>query len=153
MTVPYTEIDTTQGSLLLLWTIIHSFHYLFVFPSLTCSGHRETLETRRQRSGKSHSERRCRVGSNAMSCLLFHFAARKDGGCWQQNWNRRCWFLFLLQRLLCRLVAIAGDISPLDVISHLPVYCEEKDVPYVFVSSKVRIWINGYLRCFRSFVL
>eukprot|EP01138_Halocafeteria_seosinensis_P012560 gb/GECG01012833.1/.p1 GENE.gb/GECG01012833.1/~~gb/GECG01012833.1/.p1 ORF type:complete len:117 (+),score=16.93 gb/GECG01012833.1/:1-351(+) len=34
------------------------------------------------------------------------------------------------------LVVVAGDISPLDVISHLPVYCEEKDIPYVFVSAK-----------------
>ncbi|KAK2950255.1 putative H/ACA ribonucleoprotein complex subunit 2 [Blattamonas nauphoetae] len=31
---------------------------------------------------------------------------------------------------------IAGDISPLDVISHLPVYCEENDIPYIFVDSK-----------------
>ena len=32
---------------------------------------------------------------------------------------------------------IAGDISPIDVISHLPVFCEENDVHYVFVPSKV----------------
>ena len=38
----------------------------------------------------------------------------------------------------CRLVVIAADISPLDVISHLPVFCEEKSVPYMFVASKVR---------------
>ena len=31
---------------------------------------------------------------------------------------------------------IAGDISPVDVISHLPAMCEDKDVPYVFVPSK-----------------
>lgn len=31
---------------------------------------------------------------------------------------------------------LAGDVSPLDVISHLPVFCEEKDVPYVFVPSR-----------------
>ena len=37
-------------------------------------------------------------------------------------------------RSLC---IIAGDISPLDVISHLPVLCEDHSVPYVFVASKV----------------
>mmetsp|Transcript_30451 Transcript_30451/g.40223 ORF Transcript_30451/g.40223 Transcript_30451/m.40223 type:complete len:171 (-) Transcript_30451:382-894(-) len=31
---------------------------------------------------------------------------------------------------------LAGDISPIDVISHIPIYCEEQDVPYVYVPSK-----------------
>lgn len=34
------------------------------------------------------------------------------------------------------LVVIAGDISPGDVISHLPVLCEDNKVPYVFIPSK-----------------
>jgi len=34
------------------------------------------------------------------------------------------------------LVVLAGDIYPVDVISHIPVYCEEKGVPCVFVESK-----------------
>ncbi|KAH7825355.1 putative Ribosomal protein L7Ae/L30e/S12e/Gadd45 family [Monocercomonoides exilis] len=34
------------------------------------------------------------------------------------------------------LCVIAGDIYPIDVISHLPVYCEKMDIPYVFVGSK-----------------
>ena len=34
------------------------------------------------------------------------------------------------------LCIIAGDISPIDVISHLPVFCEENSVPYVYVPSK-----------------
>ena len=32
---------------------------------------------------------------------------------------------------------IAGDISPIDVISHVPALCEEHSVPYIFVPSKV----------------
>ncbi|KAG1688698.1 hypothetical protein V7S43_015366 [Phytophthora oleae] len=32
---------------------------------------------------------------------------------------------------------IAGDISPVDVISHIPVLCEENDIPYIFTPSKV----------------
>jgi len=31
---------------------------------------------------------------------------------------------------------IAGDIYPVDVISHLAVLCEEKDTPYIYVPSK-----------------
>ena len=31
---------------------------------------------------------------------------------------------------------IAGDISPIDVVTHLPVLCEDHDVPYIYVPSK-----------------
>lgn len=34
------------------------------------------------------------------------------------------------------LVVLAGDISPIDILAHLPVLCEESGVPYIFVSSK-----------------
>ena len=37
---------------------------------------------------------------------------------------------------LRRLCIIAGDISPIDVITHLPILCEDKDIPYVYVPSK-----------------
>lgn len=33
-------------------------------------------------------------------------------------------------------VILAGDVSPIDVISHIPVYCEDKCVPYVYVPSR-----------------
>jgi H/ACA ribonucleoprotein complex subunit 2 len=31
---------------------------------------------------------------------------------------------------------LAADINPVDVISHLPIMCEEANIPYVFVPSK-----------------
>lgn len=31
---------------------------------------------------------------------------------------------------------IAGDISPIDVISHVPIMCEDRNIPYIFVPSK-----------------
>ncbi|KAA6402130.1 MAG: putative Box H/ACA snoRNP component [Streblomastix strix] len=34
---------------------------------------------------------------------------------------------------------LAGDVSPIDVISHLPVYCEENNIPYIFVASKAEL--------------
>ncbi|KAI9487481.1 MAG: hypothetical protein EXX96DRAFT_593596 [Benjaminiella poitrasii] len=36
-------------------------------------------------------------------------------------------------------VVIAGDISPVDVISHMPVLCEDHNVPYIFVPSKEQL--------------
>ncbi|CAM8911271.1 hypothetical protein QQ045_033081 [Rhodiola kirilowii] len=34
------------------------------------------------------------------------------------------------------LCVVAGNISPIDVITHLPILCEESDIPYVYVPSK-----------------
>ena len=38
---------------------------------------------------------------------------------------------------------IAGDISPIDVITHVPILCEEADVPYVYVHSKEELGAAG----------
>ncbi|KAI4303743.1 hypothetical protein MLD38_039339 [Melastoma candidum] len=37
------------------------------------------------------------------------------------------------QKGLC---IIAGNISPIDVITHIPILCEEADIPYIYVPSK-----------------
>ena len=34
------------------------------------------------------------------------------------------------------LCVIAGDISPVDVVTHIPVMCEDRSIPYIFVPSK-----------------
>ncbi|KAK3037107.1 hypothetical protein RJ639_031526 [Escallonia herrerae] len=34
------------------------------------------------------------------------------------------------------LCVIAGNISPIDVITHVPILCEEAEIPYVYVPSK-----------------
>lgn len=34
------------------------------------------------------------------------------------------------------LCIIAGDISPVDVITHLPIMCEDRQIPYIYVPSK-----------------
>ncbi|ORX58491.1 L30e-like protein [Piromyces finnis] len=41
------------------------------------------------------------------------------------------------------LVIIAGDISPIDVITHVPILCEESDVPYCYVPSKEDLGTAG----------
>merc|ERR1711934_1300360 len=38
---------------------------------------------------------------------------------------------------------IAGNISPMDVISHLPVLCEDNDIPYIYVRSKEDLGAAG----------
>jgi H/ACA ribonucleoprotein complex subunit 2 len=37
------------------------------------------------------------------------------------------------------LCIIAGDISPIDVITHLPILCEEKRIAYCYVHSKAAL--------------
>ena len=36
-------------------------------------------------------------------------------------------------------MVIAGDISPMDVIAHLPGVAEDAEMPYVFVPSKAAL--------------
>lgn len=40
----------------------------------------------------------------------------------------------------CRVCVIAGNISPIDVITHVPILCEEAEIPYVYVPSKEVSW-------------
>lgn len=35
------------------------------------------------------------------------------------------------------LVILAGDVSPLDTYSHVPIMCEEHKIPYVFVPARI----------------
>ncbi|WIA13454.1 hypothetical protein OEZ86_006730 [Tetradesmus obliquus] len=38
---------------------------------------------------------------------------------------------------------LAGDISPIDVITHIPIVCEDNKVPYIFVPSKEELGASG----------
>ncbi len=40
-------------------------------------------------------------------------------------------------------VILAADISPIDVISHIPVLCEDHNVPYIFVTSRAELGAAG----------
>ncbi|MEK6923084.1 MAG: 50S ribosomal protein L7Ae [Nanoarchaeota archaeon] len=41
-----------------------------------------------------------------------------------------------IERSEAKLVIIAGDVSPPEIIMHMPLLCSEKKIPYVFVPSK-----------------
>lgn len=35
-----------------------------------------------------------------------------------------------------RICVLAGDISPIDVLTHIPIICEDHNIPYIYVPSK-----------------
>jgi len=37
------------------------------------------------------------------------------------------------------IVVIAADISPMDVISHIPVLCEDHSIPYIYIKSRAQL--------------
>lgn len=41
------------------------------------------------------------------------------------------------------IVVLAADISPMDVISHIPVLCEDHNIPYIFVQSRAELGLSG----------
>jgi U4/U6 small nuclear ribonucleoprotein SNU13 len=41
-----------------------------------------------------------------------------------------------LNRGISELIIMAADAEPLEILLHLPLLCEDKNVPYVFVPSK-----------------
>lgn len=41
-----------------------------------------------------------------------------------------------LNRGVCEFIVMAADTEPLEILLHLPLLCEDKNVPYVFVRSK-----------------
>ncbi|VDO25450.1 unnamed protein product [Brugia timori] len=45
----------------------------------------------------------------------------------------------LSQKLLDLVIIMAADAEPLEIILHLPLLCEDKNVPYVFVRSKAAL--------------
>src|SRR3972149_6627946 len=44
-----------------------------------------------------------------------------------------------VERGEAKLVVIAADVNPPEIIMHLPILCDEKNIPYVFVQSKAEL--------------
>ncbi len=44
-----------------------------------------------------------------------------------------------IERAQAKLVVIAEDVDPPEVVAHLPIICEERKIPYVFVLNKQKI--------------
>merc|ERR1711904_688691 len=41
-----------------------------------------------------------------------------------------------INRGVSELIVLAADTEPLEIVLHLPLLCEDKNVPYVFIPSK-----------------
>mmetsp|Transcript_10344 Transcript_10344/g.15728 ORF Transcript_10344/g.15728 Transcript_10344/m.15728 type:complete len:128 (-) Transcript_10344:83-466(-) len=44
-----------------------------------------------------------------------------------------------LNRGITDIIVMAADTEPLEILLHLPLLCEDKNVPYVFVPSKIAL--------------
>eukprot|EP00744_Colponema_vietnamica_P000751 GILI01001306.1.p2 GENE.GILI01001306.1~~GILI01001306.1.p2 ORF type:complete len:140 (+),score=53.13 GILI01001306.1:42-422(+) len=44
-----------------------------------------------------------------------------------------------LNRGLADLIVLTGDANPIEILLHLPLLCEDKNVPYIFVPSKTAL--------------
>lgn len=44
-----------------------------------------------------------------------------------------------IERGMAKLVVIAEDVEPPEVVAHLPMLCDEKKIPFVFVPSREQI--------------
>lgn len=44
-----------------------------------------------------------------------------------------------LNRSVAELVIIAGDTDPIEIVMHLPILCEDKNVPYIYIPSRAAL--------------
>ena len=51
-----------------------------------------------------------------------------------------------LNRNLAELIVMAADAEPIEILLHLPLLCEDKNVPYVFVKSIHGMYIILFLQ-------
>lgn len=52
----------------------------------------------------------------------------------------------VVERGQAKLVVIAKDVNPQEIIMHLPVLCEEKEIPYIHVSSREELGNSAGLK-------
>lgn len=48
---------------------------------------------------------------------------------------------------------LAADVSPVDVISHIPVMCEDARIPYIYVRSRMELGVAAETKKPTSVVL
>lgn len=51
------------------------------------------------------------------------------------------------------IVIIAADVTPVDVVSHIPVLCEDRAIPYLFVRSRMELGVAAETKKPTSVVL
>ena len=51
-----------------------------------------------------------------------------------------------IERGTAKFVAYAADVEPKEIVQHLPILCEEKNVPYEEVDSKEKLGISAGIK-------
>ncbi len=62
--------------------------------------------------------------------------ARETGGKIKKGTNETT---KAVEKGLAKLVLIAEDVDPPEIVAHLPLLCEDKKIPYVYVPSKKKL--------------
>jgi large subunit ribosomal protein L7Ae len=62
--------------------------------------------------------------------------ARETGGKIKKGTNETT---KAVERGLAKLVIIATDVDPPEIVAHLPILCDEKRIPYTYVPSKKKL--------------
>jgi len=62
--------------------------------------------------------------------------ARETGGKVKKGTNETT---KAVERGLAKLVVIAMDVDPPEIVAHLPILCDEKKIPYTYVPSKKKL--------------
>jgi len=44
-----------------------------------------------------------------------------------------------VERAIAKFVVIAEDVDPPEIVFHLPIMCEEKNIPFIYVGSKNKV--------------
>ena len=44
-----------------------------------------------------------------------------------------------VERAIAKFVVIAEDVDPPEIIFHLPIMCQEKNIPFIYVASKQQL--------------
>jgi len=51
-----------------------------------------------------------------------------------------------VERGQAKLVVMAEDVSPEEILAHMPILCEEKNIPYTYVPSKMELGNSAGLK-------
>jgi len=65
--------------------------------------------------------------------IIEMLSVAKDGGKIKKGVNETT---KSVERKTAQFVVVAGDVSPEEVVIHIPMICKEKEVPYAFVPTK-----------------
>ena len=65
--------------------------------------------------------------------IIEMLSVAKDGGKIKKGVNEAT---KAIERKTAQFVVIAGDVTPPEVVVHLPMLCKENHIPYAFISSK-----------------